>query len=237
MARYRHQGSVERATSLGILPTRPVRPQAREEQAPRGLQPLGLNVGRDGLLYVPAGHRSDFPAPLALLLHGAGGNAQQGVDLLRPLADAAGLIVLAPQSRRQTWDVLVREYGPDVEFIDRALARTFARYAVDPARVAVGGFSDGASYALSLGIINGDLFTHVMAFSPGFMAPTRYEGAPRVFISHGRHDTVLPIDACSRRIVPQLEQAGYDLVYREFDGGHTVPGEIAREALEWFTTG
>jgi predicted esterase len=171
------------------------------------------------------------------MLHGAGGNAHQGIHLLQPLADAAGLIVVAPYSRRQTWDMLVREYGPDVEFIDRALARAFARYAVDPARVAIGGFSDGASYALSLGIINGSLFTHVIAFSPGFMAPTRQEGTPHIFISHGMHDTVLPIDACSRRMAPQLEQAGYDLVYREFDGGHTVPGEIAREAVEWFAAG
>ena len=33
------------------------------------------------------------------------------------------------------------------------------------------GFSDGASYALSLGAANGDLFTHIAAFSPGFMRP------------------------------------------------------------------
>jgi phospholipase/carboxylesterase len=237
MARNRYQRSVERAASLGILQARPGPSQVRAEEAPRGLQPLGLDDRRDGMLYVPAGYRSDLPAPLALLLHGAGGSADQGIQLLQPLADAAGLIVLAPQSRRQTWDVLVREYGPDVAFIDRALARTFARYTVDAARVAVGDFSDGASYALSLGLINGDLFTHVIAFSPGFMAPTRQEGAPCIFISHGTHDTVLAIVMCSRRIVPQLEQAGYDLVYREFEGGHTVPGQIAREALGWFTGG
>lgn len=35
------------------------------------------------------------------------------------------------------------------------------------------GFSDGASYALSLGLPNGNLFSHIVAFSPGFMrAPT-----------------------------------------------------------------
>ena len=43
-----------------------------------------------------------------------------------------------------------------------------------------------------------------------------------------------PIDHCSRRIVPQLKQAGYDVRYREFDGPHTMPPEIAREALAWF---
>ena len=106
---------------------------------------------------------------------------------------------------------------------------------MDPARIAVEGFSDGASYALSIGITNGDLFTHVIAFSPGFMAPAGQEGAPRLYISHGVHDDVLPIDLCSHRIVPQVERAGYDVRYREFDGPHTVPDEIAREALAWFT--
>src|SRR3712207_7974813 len=50
------------------------------------------------------------------------------------------------------------------------------------------GFSDGASYALSLGIPNGDLFTHLVAFSPGFAAPDGQRGHPRVFVGHGVDD-------------------------------------------------
>jgi len=51
--------------------------------------------------------------------------------------------------------------------------------------VAIQGFSDGASYALSLGLTNGDLFTHVIAFSPGFAAPAEQRGRPRIYVSHG----------------------------------------------------
>jgi predicted esterase len=186
-------------------------------------------------LYVPAGYQADQPAPLALMLHGAGGIAEHGMSLLQPLADTAGLILLAPASRRQTWDVIYGQFGPDIAVLDRALTHTFERYAVDPARLAVGGFSDGASYALSVGITNGDLFSHVLAFSPGFMVPGAQEGMLRVYISHGTDDRVLPIDRCSRRIVPQLERAGYDVLYHEFEGPHTVPPDIASEAVEWFT--
>lgn len=139
-----------------------------------------------------------------LPLHGAGGNARQGLALLQSLADEADFTVLAPNSREVTWDVIRGGYGPDVLLVDRALARTFGRYRVDPTRVAVAGFSDGVSYALSLKITNGTLLGHVMAFSPGFMAPTAQEGTPRFSISHGTHDQVLPIDRCSRRIVPHL---------------------------------
>jgi predicted esterase len=211
------------------------RPQAHANGGPDGLLPLGLDASRDGYVYVPKGYRPDRPAPLVLMLHGAGGNGRNGLNPLLALADQAGLILLSPDSRLQTWDVLYGEYGPDIDFIDRALAKVFDRYVVDLERVAVEGFSDGASYAISLGITNGDLFTHVIAFSPGFMAPAGQEGRPRHYISHGKRDTVLPIDVCSRRLVPRLQHAGYDVLYREFDGPHTVPPEIAQEAVSWFS--
>jgi phospholipase/carboxylesterase len=213
------------------------RPAAEVTEAtPVGLRPLGLAATRDGFLYVPATYQTTRPAPLALLLHGAGEDARDGLALLRAQADAAGLILLAPTSREYTWDLLVgRSYGLDVASIDRALEHTFSSYRVDPEHVAVGGYSDGASYALSLGIANGDLFTHVLAFSPGFLAPPGRRGYPRIFVSHGTRDGWLPIDRCSRRVVPQLKLAGYEVRYREFEGGHVVPPEIAREAVNWFT--
>ncbi len=207
--------------------------------APTGLRSVGAGVPPRGdhLLYVPEGYGAGRPAPMVVLLPGAGGDARATLELLRGPADATGSILLAPTSRDYTWDVIVGGYGPDVEAIDRALRETFARYAVDPARLAVGGFSDGASYALSLGIDNGDLVTDVLAFSPGFAAPAGRVGYPRFFVSHGTRDKVLPIGRCSRRIVPQLEHAGYDVRYREFEGGHAVPPELAREAAGWFAAG
>ena len=210
------------------------RPGPPTETVSPGLHALGLDSDRDALLLVPAGYRADQPAPFVLSLHGAGGDATRGLYPLRDLADEAGLILLSPASRQSTWDVIRGGYGPDVAFIDRALAAAFARCAVDPELLAVAGFSDGASYALSLGITNGDVFRHVMAFSPGFMAPADQRGEPRIFISHGAKDQVLAIDRTSRRIVPQLTRAGYDVQYVEFDGPHTVPPEIARQALDWF---
>ena len=223
---------MSRAAGRAHLYARPHRPTS---EGATGLQSLGLDVERDGLLYVPTTYRADRPAPLVLTLHGAGGTAQHGLAPLLELADRFGLILVAPGSREETWDVIVHDYGPDINFIDWALAQTFERYAVDSAHVAVEGFSDGASYALSIGVANGDLFTHVIAFSPGFLAPARQQGSPRLFVSHGTKDRVLAIDRCSQRIVPQLERAGFDVRYCEFDGGHTVPAEIAREAVSWFT--
>ncbi|HEX8144718.1 MAG TPA: alpha/beta hydrolase-fold protein [Pyrinomonadaceae bacterium] len=217
--------------SIGRLTARP---RKVKTAGPSGLQQLKLESKRDGFIYVPDGVSAEHPAPLLLMLHGAGGNARQSIPLLQHFADSSGLILLMPDSRQQTWDVIAGGYGPDVAYIDRALEQTFDLYNVDPARIAISGFSDGASYALSLGATNGNLFTHVIAFSPGFMAPASEHGSPALFISHGTGDRVLPIDACSRKIVSRVKRAGYRVRYKEFDGPHTVPAEIAGEALEWF---
>jgi phospholipase/carboxylesterase len=98
------------------------------------------------------------------------------------------MLLLVPTSEEYTWDAIVGcgRHRADVA-IDRALESTFSRYAIDTAHIAVAGFSDGTSYALSLRIINGDLLTTVLAFSPGFIMPAgKRRGSLRVFVSHGR---------------------------------------------------
>jgi phospholipase/carboxylesterase len=215
------------------LTARP-QPGAKTGAPQRGLRPLEVDGRQAGMIYVPQSYLPSRPAPLLVMLHGAGARGANVLDPLLQLAEAAGLIVVAPDSRGRTWDLIIDDYGPDVVLIDRALAQVFARYAVEPARVALGGFSDGASYALSLGLTNGDRFHSLIAFSPGFMRPARRRDAPRFFISHGIQDRALPIDRTSRRIVPELEREGYEVRYREFVGGHAIPAEIARAAIEWF---
>ncbi len=215
----------------GLLGTRP-RAGARGA-APPGTGPLEVAPHPAALVHVPAGYDPARPVPLVLTLHGAGGTAEHGLGPLLHLADAHGLLLVSPRARRATWDVIMGRYGPDVGAIDAILERVLARYAVDPERIAVSGFSDGASYALSLGLGNGDLFRRILAFSPGFAAPVEQHGAPRVFVTHGTRDEVLPIERCSRRLVPQLRRAGYDVEYREFDGPHTVPPALAEAAVRW----
>ena len=217
------------------LSARPMPGGAGGTATETGLLPLGLGDIRDGMVYVPESYRPGVPAPLSVKLHGAGGRARRGLAPFLARADAAGLLLLGVDARGPTWDLIRGGYGVDVAFLDQALQVVFSRYTVDPGRVSVEGFSDGASYALSLGVANGDLFSKIVAFSPGFLAPGRLQGRPDVFVSHGVHDNVLPIDRCSRRIVPELQVAGYSVDYREFDGGHTVPDDIAAEAEAWVT--
>ncbi|MDQ4095794.1 MAG: alpha/beta hydrolase-fold protein [Actinomycetota bacterium] len=201
--------------------------------APSGMQQLGSKAG-DGFLYVPEGYDPATPAPLAMTLHGAGGEAERGLDLFLDYADERGVILVAPKARSQTWDVILGGFGSDVASIGRVLQDVFSSYAIDDRNLAISGFSDGASYALTLGLTNGDLFSHVIAFSPGFTAEEQRRGKPPVFISHGTRDGVLPIDQTSRQIVPRLEDAGYDVTFVEFDGGHVRRPQITGRAMEWW---
>lgn len=210
--------------------TRPAKPN---DVAEPGLWELELDVVRDGVLYIPD---ADGPRPLLLALHGATMHAKQLVRPLLAAADEFGVILLIPDSRAQSWDIIHGGFGPDVEFIDRALTLAFDRCRIDPSAVAIGGISDGASYALSLGVTNGDLFSAIVAFSPGFIVPMDVVGQPRVFVSHGVNDRILPIDACGRPIVAGLKGAGYDIEYLEFDGGHEMPEPIVRSGFKWLVS-
>lgn len=198
-------------------------------------EPLGLEVLRDGVLYVP--ETAEPGAPLLVFLHGATGTGRAHMRAVLAAADRYGVILAAPDSRDPTtWDLIAeRRLGPDVAFLDRLLDAVVDRVDADTGRLALGGVSDGASYALTIGLANGDVFSTVLAFSPGFLLVPAPTGRPRIYVSHGTSDPILPIDACSRSFVPPLREAGYEVNYREFDGGHTVPPPVADEAVRWWS--
>jgi phospholipase/carboxylesterase len=151
--------------------------RSRPGRTPEGRSPVGLRSLRsdtegsaEGYLYVPPGYRTETPAPLVLLLHGAGEDARDGLAQLRGQADEPGIILLALSSRGPTWDSILDRgrYGADIAAIDRVLEHTFSRCAVDPTRVAVGGYSDGASYRPE-----GLAAYLCLARDPGQVAPDR----------------------------------------------------------------
>jgi len=221
------------------MPTQPTLsalPGPPSATGPTGLHMLPIGGSRDSYMYVPPQYDPVRPMPLLMLLHGAGGRAQDGLRMFLHLADEKGLMLMAPGADASSWDIITqRAYGLDLDLADRALTHTFQHYAVDPSRIGIGGFSDGASYALTLGVANGELFTHILAFSPGFIAPVEAHGVPAIFISHGKRDRVLSINACSRRLVALLRSAAYPLIYHEFDGGHEIPADQARFAIDCLT--
>lgn len=213
----------------GRLDSRPPADLAGTPPDP-GITRLDLGPSAEALLAVPPG--APAPRPLLVFFHGAGGTAEHGIAAVAELATARGALVLAPSSVAATWDLIAGGLGRDVAVLDAALAQVFATCPVGP--VALAGFSDGGSYALSLGVANGDLAGEVLAFSPGFVSSPGRFGRPRFWISHGVQDAVLPVDRCGRRVSAELLADGYDVTYEEFPGGHVITPALVGAAFDWW---
>jgi phospholipase/carboxylesterase len=228
--RERRKDAPKRKSENGILSAQP---RAKPALISSGTHELCLAGSHDAVVLVPELSLSSPQRPLILSLHGAGANAHDATQPFRRLSDERRIVVLAPNARGESWDGIDGAWGPDVDLIDAALHWVFDRCAIDPARIAIAGFSDGASYALSLGLANGDLFSHVIAFSPGFLPSTARHGKPKVFVSHGSTDALFPSARCSGRIVSRLTDDGYEVRFEEFAGGHSVPAAVARDSVDW----
>ena len=182
--------------------------------------------------YVPQSALKRPLIPLKMILHSSYRDAEQLVRNQREYADSAGVVIVAPYATSGTWDVVHTTFGADVIGIDRAFSWVFDRLPINPQRIAVTGFSDGASYALALGRANGDLFTKVVAYSPGFLVDVVRRGKPQIVISHGTQDEELPYEKTLNEIIPELEEEGYNVEFHTFDGRHEVLLPLAKETIK-----
>lgn len=232
--------------TLAITGRLAVRPAAPTKTVIAGLQVQRItNEGRPFGLFVPANYDASRAWPVVVLLHGAGGSGEGMALEFSQFATNAGLIIVAPNSYYQTWDLIYSAtqsgqaiFGPDRAYIDNLLRWTFDHLNVDPTRLGIAGFDDGAVYALWLGLKNGDLFTRVGAFSPCSNVPTTTTGLPLIFVSHSQNDQLAPIDVCSRNMVPRLQSAGYTVDFVEYPtstgNGHFMTPEVMAEAMQFF---
>jgi phospholipase/carboxylesterase len=208
-----------------------------QDEIPYGQTRLAITDDeRQGTVYVPKAYKHGNPLPLLLMLHGFGGSGDRTRGSFT-LAEELGIIVIAPDSRDLTWGQSSPGFDPDSRYISQALRAVTGYLDVDVSHVGIGGQSDGATYAFSMGLAYGDTFSHLLIFSEGIPIPYRKQGKPKIFIGHGTNDVQMPIDRTSRRFVPQLKAEGYDITYREYEGGHGTPQAIVREGFQWFVTG
>ena len=204
-----------------------------------------LTLAGGAFAYLPKG-LTGAPAPLLIAFYGAGGQASDVLESFRADADRDGFVLLIPTAKGATWDMIVDlqsrigiemkvtpRYGRDLKALDRALADVFARVAIDPARIGMMGFSNGATYALSVGTANPQLVSTVIAFSPGPAFLGKSGPTQRIFISHGEQDQALPY-SYTRGVVARIRVRNIPLMFESFKGGHTVPRDIRAKGLAFF---
>lgn len=222
---------------------------ARPPGSAAGLPSGKTALSNDAVAYVPASVAAG-PVPLVVLLHGAGGRSERFLDRFVAEADRGGFMLLALQSKAATWDLVPRNdrgggplamksgpvmrYGADVGRIDAVLAELYAKARVDARRSVLLGFSDGASYALSLGLANPQLFAAIIALSPGFVTiPAKVAPSQRIYIAHGRRDQVLPFQVAQKDIAGLLLANGLKPQFRPFEGDHRIDDEALTEGLAY----
>jgi phospholipase/carboxylesterase len=207
------------------------------------------------LLYTAHVPEGPGPFPALILLHGWGASAH---DLLgiAPILGGGRYLVLCPQGPVSFpvgggqlgygWFPMVPGQPPDVpaftsaaealrEFVDLALAR----YPIDPARLAVAGFSQGGLMAYELALRNPERFSGLVALStwlPDILAqdlPKKPEQASLpVLIVHGTADDRITVEQ-ARASRELMRDFGVPLMYREFAMGHELRPEALQVIDRW----
>ena len=207
--------------------------------------PFGVSaLDKASFVYRPTAARGAKPGVL-VLFHGAGGDARRFLELFRDEAERRNLILVSMQSLGRTWDIMssdeilsagrarsARSSGRDAKRADAALAALFRRVAVDSDRIVAAGFSDGASYALSLALGNDQLIRGVVGLAPGFIKYPGPRGPLRIAITHGTEDPVLSFDN-ARQIASELRKRGHRVTVLPFEGGHTIEQDSLAKALDF----
>jgi polyhydroxybutyrate depolymerase len=154
-------------------------------------------------LVVPEGYAPERPYPLVFALHGSGGTAagvRAQMDLERHAAGAA--VFVYPQAIGGGWDLdAPSERNRDVALFDAILLELHGSLCLDPKRVFVTGFSNGAYMANQLACRRGDRIRAVATHAGG--GP--YENAG-TYDEHGH--LVCPGKAVASLVVHGLKDKG-----------------------------
>jgi predicted esterase len=178
--------------------------------------------------------------PLVVVLHGAGRQDEMIARGLEAEPDRRRAVFVVPRSRGMTWDLIEGGDGHDLAFLGLTLDSVYRRFPIDPARQAIAGFSDGASYALGVGLSNPRVFAAVMAWAAGFLVIDAErlqpdDPKPRVFLEYGTRDQLFPFDRVALPMRDLLLQLGYPLDFRTDEGGiHWPRPGFLPDALDWF---
>ncbi len=202
------------------------------------------------------------PADAAIIwLHGLGANARDFepiVPYLRLPADL-GLRFVFPNAPRQPVTVnggMVMPAWYDILGIDiprredeagvrasetaiRTLIEREVKRGVEPGRIILAGFSQGAAIALQTGLRHPKRLGGILALS-GYLPLIETVEAERaeanrdipIFLAHGAQDVVIGIDH-ARRSRERLESLGYAPRWKEYPMGHEVCLEEIQEIGAW----
>ncbi|WP_159940199.1 MULTISPECIES: alpha/beta hydrolase [unclassified Nocardiopsis] len=187
-------------------------------------------------------------APTLLLLHGTGADEHDLLPLGRALAPGAAL--LSPRGKvdengMNRWFRRLREGVFDVEDLIRRTAElaefvsaAVRAYGLDPGRIVVSGFSNGANTGAALLLRHPGLLRGAALFAAGAPLQGREPdpvdlSGTRVFLGSGTADPITTIDQ-ARLLAAQLGERGAEVEACEHPGGHQLDPRVLERARAWF---
>ncbi|MCP5044459.1 MAG: hypothetical protein GY944_25805 [bacterium] len=213
--------------------------ELREQASPVGEVHLEQGDAR-AVLLTPSKIDPTRNYPLFTVLHGAGRQDEMLVKACRSEPDKREAFFLIPRSVEPTWDLIVQGSRSDLDFLEYAYDLIYRRYPIDPARQVLMGYSDGASYALSLAISNPRLFDAALCWAAGFVVADQanigpQDKKPRIYLEYGTHDELFAFERVALPMKENLEKAGYLVEFSVDEGGrHWPSGSFQGEALDWY---
>lgn len=219
-------------------------------KGPRRLLPA-VEAPLSHLAVSPAVRADEGPPPGLLLLHGRGADERDLLGLA-PALDPRLLIVSARAPLPLGWGYHWYELGeigaPESESFGRSLDLLAAfiptvvtGFGIDPRRLFLLGFSQGAMMSGSIALTRPDLAAGAVLLS-GYLplssglpiAEDRLAGFP-VFVGHGVDDPVIPV-AFGRQAGDYLTRIGANLTYREYPIEHRISELELDDIAAWLSS-
>ncbi|TBL76049.1 alpha/beta hydrolase [Paenibacillus thalictri] len=187
--------------------------------------------------------------PTIFTLHGKGSNEKNMLGLVQALTGEFIVIGIRgdlPLGAGFQYYELKSLGNPIRELFDRAVHKLEAfiqyateKYAVDPGRRYLLGFSQGAILSMTLALTMGDRLKGIVALNgyvPDFVK-TEYTLKSvenvSIFISHGEHDTVFPI-RIGYETAAYFQERAPRMLFKTYPTDHGVSPDNAQDFANWF---
>jgi phospholipase/carboxylesterase len=204
------------------------------------------------LTVFPDDYEAGQPYPMIICLHGRGADMRD-LTGLAPAIDQQGYVYVCPNApvtipigpgyTGQAWYEPAGNPSPAaieqaLTALDGVVREVFSRHEVAAGEAILLGFSQGGGMTYRYGMPHPEMFAGLAILSGALRQPDSLlphlpaRRDQQIFIAHGTHDPVLPVDM-SRNAVDFLASHGYRPLYREYPIGHEISHEVVNDLIPW----